>query len=355
LSDTLDPNHYYSAFVTDYDNGKMDGFDLVPVGSQSGKLVYRYVNPTQLAPYWSMAKQYALADHMFQTQGGGSFIAHQDLIRGSTQINATQSLVDFPSQQPFGCDAPTGTVTSLITATGQYLTGKGPYPCLHYQTLAGLLDVAKLSWKYYTPAEGVPGGTIWNAFDAIASVRTGSEWKTNIASPPTQLLTDISSGKLSSVSWVIPDFENSDHPASGSNTGPSWVAQVVNAVGKSKYWSSTAIIVLWDDAGGWYDHVAPPHLNYGGLGFRVPMIVVSPYVKPGTISHTQYEFGSIIRFIEDNWGLARIPMSNDARAQSIVDIFNFSQTPRNFAPISAKYTRAFFQRQPPSNKPVDNE
>ncbi len=333
----------------------MNGFDLVPVGSQSGRYVYQYVDPAQIAPYWSMAKQYALADHMFQTQGSGSFTAHQDLIRGSTRINATESLVDWPSRQPFGCDAPPGTVTPIVTATGQYLSDKGPFPCLNYRTLADLLDRAELSWKYYTPAENITGGTIWNAFDAIRAVHDGPEWSTNVVSPEKQIFTDISSQALPSVSWVIPDSPNSDHPDSGSDTGPSWVAQVVDSVGESKYWKSTVIIIVWDDWGGWYDHVAPPHLDYGGLGFRVPMIVVSPYVKRGTISHTQYEFSSILRFIEDNWGLGRIPRSNDKRAQSIADIFNFSQKPRKFVLVPAKYSRSFFQRQSPSNKPVDSE
>jgi phospholipase C len=131
------------------------------------------------------------------------------------------------------------------------------------------------------------------------------------------------------------------------------VAQVVNAIGKSAYWKSTAIVVVWDDWGGWYDHVAPPQLDYEGLGFRVPMLVISPYIKAGTISHTQYETGSIIRFIEDNWSLGRITLSTDSRAQSIANIFNFSQTPRTFAPITAKYSRAFFLHQTPSNKPLD--
>ena len=91
-------------------------------------------------------------------------------------------------------------------------------------------------------------------------------------------------GPLPAVSWIIPDGQNSDHPAQkdwgpNKDTGPSWVSQIVNAIGESGYWNSTAIIVVWDDWGGWYDHVAPPQLDYNGLGFRVPMIVVSPYAK----------------------------------------------------------------------------
>ncbi|MFY9884269.1 MAG: alkaline phosphatase family protein [Candidatus Cybelea sp.] len=103
-------------------------------------------------------------------------------------------------------------------------------------------------------------------------------------------------------------------------------------VGKSQYWNSTAIIVVWEDWGGWYDHVAPPQLDYAGLGFRVPMIVVSPYAKAGYVSHTQYEFGSIIRFVEDTWNLGRLG-TTDTRAASMDDVFDFSQKPRKFSAI----------------------
>jgi len=165
--------------------------------------------------------------------------------------------------------------------------------------------------------------------------------------------TDASKGKLPSVAWVIPDGINSDHAGFGrSDKGPSWVAGVVNAIGQGSDWNSTAIIILWDDWGGWYDHVAPPQLDYAGLGFRVPMIVVSPYAKSGYVSSTQYEFGSVVKFVEEAFGLGSLG-TDDQRANSIDDMFNFSAKPRAFNPINAKYSRSFFERQPPSNVPVD--
>lgn len=354
LYSVVDGQNGHSAFVEDYDGGKMDRFDLVPVDGQLGTYVYQYVNPAQIQPYWTLAREYALADHMFQTQGSGSFTAHQDLIRGNTAINASESLIDMPHGEPWGCDAPAGTVTPVLTSSGQYVTD-GPFPCLPYDTLRDLLDAAHVSWRYYLPGESVDVGGLWNAFDAIRAVRYGSEWTTNMSTPETNIFTDISNHQLRSVSWVIPDFGNSDHPGAGSDTGPSWVAQVVNAIGQSNYWKSTAIVVVWDDWGGWYDHVAPPQLDYQGLGFRVPMLVVSPYIDRGTISHTQYEFGSIIRFIENNWKLGRLQLSTDRRAQSIGDLFDFSRHPRKFHTIAAKYSRSFFEHQPPSNKPVDTQ
>src|SRR5215469_3072893 len=106
-----------------------------------------YVDPNDIKPYWTLATQYALADHMFQTQGSGSFTAHQDLIAGATAIDSTQSLLAWPTAAPWGCGAPPSTVTSLITTSGQYLVNQGPFPCLTYPTgtMRDLLDAKGIS------------------------------------------------------------------------------------------------------------------------------------------------------------------------------------------------------------------
>jgi phospholipase C len=369
LVEKCDFSHSWLAYRRDWDNGKMDAFNLEGRGlckGHAGKEVYQYVDPKQIAPYWRIASQWVLGDHMFTTQGSDSFTAHQDLIAGGTMINPhqTKSIVDIPSAKPWGCDAPPGTGTSLLVAQGKGKTPKreydrGPFPCLTYATLRDLLDAKSVAWKYYSPRE--PGGTgsLWNAFDAIKAVREGPEWKTNIAKPK-QFFNDVTGGTLPSVAWIVPDAVNSDHPGNYSDTGPSWVASVVNAIGESSYWRSTAVIVVWDDWGGFYDNVPPPFMDkWGGLGFRVPMLIVSPYARKtgsqaGYISHTQYEFGSILKFIEAVWRLGSLG-TTDMRATSIVDCFDFAQSPRAFTRIKAKYSRAYFLRQPPSGLPVDSE
>lgn len=355
LLSKLTPANGYQQFVTEYDGGKMDGFNTVPVEHNPGTYVYQYVDPADVVPYWTLAKQYVLADRMFQTQGSGSFTAHQDLIAGGTLIDPTHALIDNPSNVPWGCDAPKSppTVTSLITTSKQFLPGQGPFPCLTYKTLRDLLDANGVSWKYYTPKIGQSfAGDIWNAFDAIKAVRYSSEWSANIAQPVT-LLSDISSNKLPGVAWVCPEFDNSDHPGAPSDTGPSWIGQVVNAIGQSSYWNTTAIFVVWDDWGGFYDHVAPPQLDYQGLGFRVPMLIVSPYAKQGLVSHQRYEFGSVVKFVEKRFGLGSLG-TTDVRANSLDGVFDFTQPPRAFTPIPTKYSRAFFLHQAPSNHPLDN-
>jgi phospholipase C len=383
LNEPCDFGHLYGAYKHDYDGGKMNGFYLESADKgaetgcpkKAGKLPYQYVNPKQIAPYWSMAKEYVLADHMFQTQGSGSFTAHQDLIRGGTTFDEyeTESLVDVPDGNPWGCDAPEYTVTSYLlagTKRPQYRYHHGPFPCTtdfpsqgqYYATLRDLLDAKSISWKYYVPPLTLhASGNLWDAFDVIAPVRYGSEWTDNVIMPETKIFSDIKGGRLAAMSWVIPDLKNSDHPLSKSRSGPSWVASIVNAIGESPYWSTTAVVIVWDDWGGFYDHVPPRfHDQWGGLGFRVPMLVISPYARetsssrPGYISHTQYEFGSIIKFVEETWDLGSLG-TTDKRATSIGNTFDFYQQPRSFTPISSPYDRAYFERQRPSYRPVDTE
>jgi phospholipase C len=365
-----DIQHCHASFETSLDHGKMDGFNLVYFGvchrpgRPVGTAPYQYVKQSDIQPYWDVANQWVLADHMFQTQGSGSFTAHQDLIRGATNINATESIIDNPTRQPWGCDAPAKAVTSLITSTGKYLLDQGPFPCTDkfpssssYATLRDLLDAKGVSWKYYvpcfsssngcTPDQRCPdcAGDLLNAFDVISAVRFRSEWTTNVSMPETNIFTDISNGTLPAVSWVIPEDNEDDHPGEHVDKGPSWVASVVDGIGQSTYWNSTAIVILWDDWGGFYDHVAPQQFqdNLGGLGFRVPCLIISPYDVAGTgsqggyVSHTQYEYGSILRYIEDNFNLGRLN-TTDSRAASIADVFNYSQQPRAFKPISSQYS-----------------
>jgi phospholipase C len=327
----------HASFLIDYDGGKMDGFDTLPYEGNP-YFVYQYVDPAQIRSYWTLAKRYVLADHFFSTQSSGSFTAHQDLIRGDSSINDTESLIDFPTGSPWGCDAPSGTVTSLITPA-EYLADQGPYPCLTYRTLRDLLDAKHVTWKYYADQTGSGdslGADYWNAFDAIKAVREGPEWKTNVSMPNTNIFNDIASKRLPRVSWIVPAFPDSDHPGDfygqDYDHGPAWVAQVVNAIGHSPYWSNCAILIMWDDWGGFYDHVPPPQYNDQSLGNRVPLIVVSPYAKTSYVMHGRYETASLVRFIEDNWNLGRLG-TGDVRAADIVDAFNFNRTPRPFVTV----------------------
>jgi len=353
---------------------QMNGFDITLTGpngegpAATCTYTYQYVNPNAIAPYWDLAQQYVLADNTFQSQGSSSFTAHQDLIAAGTSYDQkttgsgyTESVIDNPNAFPWGCDSPQGAHTALITTDGLYLQNKGPWPCFpvassdEYSTLRDLLDAKGVSWKFYgDKIKSSDGSGIWTAFDAIRAVRHGKEWGTNVVFPDTKIFADLKNGHLPSVSWVVPDAFNSDHPAEKSDTGPSWVASVVNAVGKSKDWKSSAVIVLWDDWGGYFDHVPPPFYDgQGGLGFRIPLLIISPYVQ-AHVEHTQYETTSILRFIEDNWDLGTLGKL-DQRATSIGNAFDFTMKPRKFVVIPSKYPLSYFQHQKPSGLLPDSQ
>jgi phospholipase C len=168
---------------------------------------------------------------------------------------------------------------------------------------------------------------------------------------------------------VIPDGENSDHMGNVLDTGgPSWVASIVNAVGTSpcknsdgsSYWNSTAIIVTWDDWGGWYDHERPtieafPHGGYQ-MGFRVPLIVVSAYTPAGFISNTPEDFGSVVRFIERNFGILEGALTfADLRSMSdLTEFFSLGDPPRPFHAIKAPLSARDFLSAKPYGIPPDD-
>jgi phospholipase C len=153
---------------------------------------------------------------------------------------------------------------------------------------------------------------------------------------------------------VIPDEPESDHPGESVDYGPSWVASVVNAIGGSAYWNSTTIIVVWDDWGGLYDNDPPRQIGFGGLGFRVPALIVSAYARPGYIAKTEYQFGSILRYVEDNFRLGTLH-TTDLTSNSLIDCFDYKQKPIIFHKISTTQDERFFLRQKPSNEAIDDD
>lgn len=346
LANNYDLDHSHRGFTTEYDGGKMDGFDKVgssPCTSCPSPSVraYGYVPQAQVQPYWTMAAKYVLADRMFQTNQGPSFPAHQYIISGTSATSASSALLAAENPHSSmgasgGCDSPADALVTLIDpSTG--VENQSMYPCLDHKTLFDSLDAAHVTWRYYEPYIG-PG--LWTAPDAIAHIRNGPDYA-NVSAPNTNVLSDIQGGRLAQVSWVIPTGAESDHAKSNDGSGPSWVASIINAVGASPYWNDTAIFVTWDDWGGWYDHVAPTLFNQYELGLRVPLLVVSPYSKHGYVSHVPHEFGSILKFVEETFGAPTVGYT-DARSDDLADCFDFSQTPPPFATIQAQYRASYF-------------
>jgi phospholipase C len=326
LVEPYDLGHSHANFKTEYDHGKGDGFDKVPTSPPSYKFApYQYVEKSEVRPYFDIAKEFTLADNMFPSQNGPSFPGHEYII-------AAQSggAYDDPTDvEPWGCDAPAGT-TVPVWDHGNF---SNPYPCFDYKTLGDDLDAANLPWRYYT-TPGTKYGTelLPDPYDAVAHIREGSDWSSDTIDQPLQIVSDIKKGKLATVSWVNSPALASDHPQLNDGDGPSWIAYVVNAVGRSQYYQNTAVLVTWDDWGGWYDHVTPRQYNFLGFGFRVPLLVVSAWSKHGYVSHVEHEFGSIVKFIEATYGLPSLGQ-RDRYSDDLSDCFDFSQTPPKFVPI----------------------
>ena len=379
--DTYDLSHKHEAFTAMCDLNtttgicKMDGADLIQAGCGGvgsncwpPNPQFMYVNPADVQPYFQMAEQYTFADRMFQTNQGPSFPAHQFIISGTSAPSEGSDLfvaenatgIVKPGNDT-GCTAPVTEYVYLIDPSGN--ESSSMFPCADHNTLLDLLDQGNISWRYYAPS----AGSLWtgpNAIQHICLPQTvngvptcmGPDWtgtSPKVVLDQTQVLTDIANGQLPQVSWVIPDGKQSDHALSNDGSGPSWVASIVNSIG-GRTWSNTAIILTWDDWGGWYDHVAPPLLNSYEYGFRVPMVVISPYAKPAYTSHVTHDFGSILKFIEETFNLPSLGYA-DAPADDLADCFNFSQTPIPFKTIAAPLKADHFlnDKRPPTDPDDD--
>ena len=359
-----DPDHSHHSFELMYDGGKMDGADRIPINGHHypPNPQFKYIQASDVAPYFQLAEQYGFADHMFQTHEGTSFPGHQFLFAGTSAPTATSDLfasedmVGFPhANWDMGCEGSPKASVRLIDPAGH--ESRKMFPCFEHAALSDLIDDAGLSWRYYVTSLN----SIWTAPNAIKHIREGADWA-NVILPQTQILTDIANGQLANVSWVTPSGQASDHPWMNTGLGPSWVASIVNAIGTSQYWNSTAIFITWDDWGGWYDHVRPPQVlvdckQWGCgyvYGFRVPLVIVSPYAKQAYISHKDHDYGSILKFTEEVFGLPSLGYA-DAYADDLSDCFNFNQAPRGFRTIATPYDANYFltDKTPPTDPDTD--
>ena len=348
-----DVDHSHIGWYKDWDNGLMDGFTHPKASYPTPNFPYAYVPQTETVPYWTLAKTYTLGDRMFQSNSGPSFVAHQYLIAGQS-ANADENPVDPEKpkvQATWGCDATPTTTVALLGPNGTDLLGV--YPCFDYQTMGDILDAKGITWKYYAPALG-KSSAIWSAYQAIHHIRFGPDWASNVVSPNTQVLTDIEAGNLAQVTWIVPAFSYSDHASKGLTAqGGDWVASITNAIGASPFWDSTAIFIAWDDWGGWYDHVNPPQVDPMGLGFRVPLIVVSPYARRGYISHQTHEFSGFLRYTEEVFNLPNLGQ-RDVMADDFADCFDYTQTPQPYTPVPVTFNADYFKANRDQSPPDDD-
>jgi phospholipase C len=317
---SFDINHGGDAALNAVDNGQMDEFYQLGGAIQFG---HDYADSAyvqkEIPSYWTYATKYALADHFFSTIMGPSFPNHLVTIAGTSG-----GVVDNPhgpeTTPSWGCDATQGTKVEVKSLTGRVSYAK---PCFNFTTIADEADASGVSWRYYAASPGTTG-YIWAAFDAIQHIRDGPAWS-QADVPFSQFSHDVAQGNLPAITWLTTSLENSEHPPASMCIGENWTVDQIDAIMRSPLWSSTAIVLTWDDFGGFYDHVPPPVINDIAFGPRVPTIVISPYARTAFVDHTTYDFNSVLRFIEDVFHLPYLP--SYAPVPSIAGMFDFSQPP----------------------------
>jgi phospholipase C len=316
----LDVGHAGDSALLAVNNGRMNRFDQLPGANQDGRnIADSQYRKSDIPNYWKYARAFTLDDHFFATILGPSFPNH--LVSIAADAGNT---IDNPRGQIFhawGCDGgPDSRVRAIHPDGTSYLTR----PCFNFRTLPDVLQANHVSWRYYSPRQ-YASGYVWNALDAIQHIRYSPLWKQNVARD-TSFVHDVQTGRLPAVSWLVTDARESDHPPASICLGESWTVRMINAVMRSPYWKDTAIFLTWDDFGGFYDHVAPPHLDYVSLGPRVPTIVISPYARRHTVDHAMLEFDSLLKFVEDDFSLPRLN-DRDRKARSMLSSFDFNQEP----------------------------
>jgi phospholipase C len=327
--------HCYPCALRAWDHGKMDGFGRV--SDAADRYAYTQYRPKDLPAYWHWAKRFVLGDNFFASAQGSSFPNHLFTIAASsagTHDNPVQNPAKLRERhgatglfKAWGCDSVEGAYVEVEDSEHQ--TVKVP-PCFDIPTEGDLLLRATIPWAYYSATQ-MQNGYLWSAYDAIRHFRQDKRlWQSHVF-PVTGLIRDIRDDRLPPVTWVTPRFELSEHPEYSFCWGQNWTTSVVDAIMRSPMWKDTAIFITWDDYGGFYDHVPPPQVDRFGFGIRVPLLVISPYARRGVVDHTRGEFSSVLRFIEDNWGLSQLT-TRDRVADDMSEAFDFSQKPRGADP-----------------------
>lgn len=341
--------HTWQAAHTDYDQGFMDAFDLgsANCGPPSYQC-YIEVRPQNnpISHYWELARHFVLNDHGFSSLMGPSFPNHLYTVAAEAGPTISTSAINNPTNPPhtllsWGCSANPNTTMPLFNGNTARPCFGCPQPsCLpRISTLADELASAGYSWKYYTPMPPDPGFTL----NALDSFYQDYQLSNKIVDQST-FDNDAARGSLPNFSWLVPPNNVTEHPGSSSScAGEKWTIARINAVENSPDWSSSLIVVTWDDFGGLYDHVVPSQKDALGPGFRVPFLIISPFARahddPNNphVSHIPLEFSSVIRLAEQVFNLPLLGngQRRDASSGGLRQDLDFSHTtPRLILPTT---------------------
>jgi phospholipase C len=322
--------HNFFRGLVAVNGGRMNGFDLIP-GNRGDHLGFTQYRRRQIPAYWAYARHFLLADHMFASMYGPTPPEHMYLL--AAQSGRIVSHYDKP-------EGVLGIFCMARGATFQKLTRdrrnehweqtvqirklqarlKKVPACVKFHSIFPSLEAKGVSWRYYAKRHQYQ-----NVAAAFEEIYRTQRWEN--VKRPSSFVTDARNGTLPQVSYVVPPAPYNEHPFSSNHTtsmcvGENWTVRFLNALQQGPDWEHTAVFLTWDDFGGLYDHVAPPQVDDMGLGIRVPLLVISPYVKPGVVSHSTYEFSSILAFIERLFGLDALTQ-RDRKANDLFDAFDF--------------------------------
>ena len=326
--------HAHDCAVTDWHKGAMDAWDSTAGTSSGGdNLAYAQYHESDIPNYWAYARNFTLGDHFFANVLGPSFPGHLVILAGQAGWATGNPNIDIT--HPFwGCDQAASTRVPILD--NGTCTAQSVFPCFKIPSVPDILPPG-VDWKFYgSNFYFLP--EIWSMFNGIDSIRnTPSNWSKVVKT--SEFDADIANHTLPAVSWLVNQDLNDEHPnIGGVCAGENWTVGEINKIMQSEYWKDTVILFTMDDFGGWYDHVAPPR-QYGcngdnpyGLGFRLPLIVISPYAKPHNVFKEVAEQASIPHFIGKIFGAKKTlhdldPAAQDAQANDLMNAFDFSQKP----------------------------
>jgi phospholipase C len=336
----------------DFDGGKLDGFDQPahqpsdqpdPLGidrfshsdGTNGAYVSYGVTPDagrrRLAYYWHLADQGVLSDQWFSSELGPSFGNHVAVLAATSGGAITNP------------DA-NGNFALLNLQTNQITTQDHLSAAQVATALPVELEQAGLTWTVFRELDEPPildlGLTFIlndpesvNGIDVVNALPDEDSRFIETADLDTRLPEYIAKGWAGHLTVIKPNNSNGEHPGAGKITdGQQWTRAIMDAIGNSSLWEHSVIILTWDDYGGFYDHVPPPQVDGLGLGFRVPAIIISPFVKRGVVQHERREVASIAKFCEGIFGLPTMTTRDaDPATDDLMSAFDFQQSPRPYS------------------------
>ena len=338
--DSPGPAHGFQSGILAINGGLMNCFDQIDSGENLEAYVQFHRN--QIPNYWAYAETFTLADRFFSSAYGPTAVEHYWIIASQSDrfVDNERPLGGQGGEGPIGeyCDDRLERAWSFphLTAAQEAevfdLEERAEvhelrqrfwierWPCHDIRTMPDLLEEAGISWRYYTG-----DAPYFMVIRGIPHIRYGPMWERVV--DEATFVPDVVAGALPSVSWLIPNVDESDHPGYGSLcAGENWTVRQLNEIMRSPNWKHTAVILTWDDFGGYYDHVAPPHLDIYGYGPRVPAIIISPWARSGEIFSGTADFSSVLKFISTVFDLTSLT-ERDARANDLLGAFDFEQEP----------------------------